>query len=330
MIHTHSLWIRNQKTIRPLHFRNCATALLGGLLVFCGVIAAEASTFDVYVASFGNGTVYQVPDTFGGAAVGAGQVFASGYASPYALTTHADGVYVGQLFNGQILRNGSSPANLFATSPNQVYDMSFADAGNLHVVGGGQPLAHVFNSNGVFQGSYNTGANGDGIDYAPSDGVYVAHVNTISRHTGSGTGYVNATSPGLAAQFFTSTLQQIVKGPDGFLYTSSYNIDNTIFRVDPLTGATTDLFPSSTVVIGSTTNNIQPVGLDIGPDNKLYFTDWFNFYLYRANLDGSNPELVATGFVNPVGIDFSIPEPSTAMLLAMGGLLAWRRSRGKK
>jgi hypothetical protein len=302
--------------------RRLHAAILSVFLIVGSTIWVKATGIDIYVASYGSGEVYRVPDTFGGGTVGLSQLFASGFSSPYALAIKDYQVYVGQLFNGQIYRN--STANLFATSPNQIFDMDFADSGNLHVVGS-TSLAHVFNSNGVFQGSYSTGnSNGHGIDYDPVDGVHVAHPNSISHLTGSGTSYVDGTPPLLAAAFFNSSLQNIVKGPDGSLYASSYNADNTIYKVNPVTGVAIDLFPTSSVTIGGTNFNIQPIGVGIGPDNNLYFTDWFNFYLFRTDLNGGNPEIVAKGFVNPVGIDF-VPEPSAALLLVVSGLLIWRQ-----
>ena len=43
----------------------------------------------------------------------------------------------------------------------------------------------------------------------------------------------------------------------------------------------------------------------------------------KADFDGSNPEIVATGFVQPAGIDF-IPEPSSLALLAACAMLRRR------
>ena len=68
----------------------------------------------------------------------------------------------------------------------------------------------------------------------------------------------------------------------------------------------------------------------MGPDGLLYFTDYNDGLLIRSNLDGTNPELVASGLTNPSAIAF-VPEPSLAGVAA-GGLATMlvRRSRRRR
>ena len=290
-----------------------AAAAAGLLFIACATPGAWADVFNIYVVADGNGDVYQIPSNFAGAAVGSGQIFASGYTAaltPSPTTASAE-LYIAQI-DGQIfVKNaasapggtGSAFANVAATT----YDMDFADAGNLQAVGGTNSTVTVLNSGGSIIGTYaiTGGTVIAGIDYAPGDGVYVAEGSHIQHMVGSGTSYIDATSAGLAAvtvgssQFF----QQIIKATDGNLYTSNFQSGGgvNIYRINPTTGAETQLFPANgQLTIGATTySTIGPTGVEEGPDGRLYFADYHNNRIFSINLDGTDPELVATGVSGP-------------------------------
>lgn len=323
--------------------QNVRVSILTFALLTSLATGVNATTFNIYVASNGNNTVYEIPDDFSGAAVGSGQIFGNGYTGAYALASLNTDVYVGQL-NGQVYRKasnvgGAGTGTLFATATASLYDMDFADSNNLHVAGSASNV-QVFNSSGAPQGTYSIAGAAGGIDYAPGDGVYltkaIVGTNTIQLFTGAGTTYTDSTPAGLAAASFTQFLQQIAKGPDGFLYAADFQsavttTNSKIYRVNPTTGVHTNLFPSGIVTVGVTPYGISPVGLDIGPDGKLYFTDYKNNYLFRSALDGSNAEIVATGFNSPTGITFSlVPEPTSFGILSFGIIAVLTRCRRRK
>jgi hypothetical protein len=334
--------------LRGLHRLALLAVIAGCFSVSFCKSASAAATFNVFVASFGNSTVYQLPDDFGGAAVGSGQIFANGFSgAPYSLASLNREVYIGQ-FNGDekvykkgAFDNTAGPGSVYVTVGSSVYDLDFADNNNLHVVGPSTTV-NVYSTAQSLVGTYSFAATGTagGVDYAPGDGVYVTRVitggpNSVVRLTGSGSSFTGATSAGLAADTYTNFLQQIVKAPNGQLYMASYAADDTIYRIDPTTGAFVDLFPTSTITIGLTSYVLRPVGLDFGPDNKIYFTNYDGTdggKLFRFSLDvngnATGPELVATGFSNPVGITFvPLPEPATFGLAGVGLLVMLTRRK---
>ena len=325
----------------------CRLTLLALLLLACAAQPATADTIDIFVANTGDNNVYEIPSTFGGATVGPSQVFGSGYTSPYALAARNGTVYVGDTGDGAIYSKAAigGPAgtgSLFTTA-GTLYDMTFADSNNLHVVGPSTTV-HVFNSAGTAIGTYgfNVASGGSGgITYSPGTGIYLTNLNggKIQLMTGSAASYSDATPALLAAATIPNFPQQIKMGPDGNLYVAQFTSapGDDIFRVNPSTGVVTPLFPGG-VTIGATTYQIQPVGLAIGPDGLLYFGDYNHKDLFRSNLDGSNPEIVAMGFNQPTGIAFVVvPEPMSCGQLGLGamavivpaGLARRRRNRAR-
>jgi len=61
----------------------------------------------------------------------------------------------------------------------------------------------------------------------------------------------------------------------------------------------------------------------------MYWTDFERGIIQRANMDGSQIESIVTGLVAPYGIAFGpVPEPSTLLLLGLGGLLLYKKRKG--
>ena len=72
------------------------------VLLACVAESATAAAFNIYVASNGDNTVYEVPSNFSGAVVGSGQIFGNGYSGDYALATLSGNVYVGDITDGKV------------------------------------------------------------------------------------------------------------------------------------------------------------------------------------------------------------------------------------
>ncbi len=63
---------------------------------------------------------------------------------------------------------------------------------------------------------------------------------------------------------------------------------------------------------------------------ELFWSNKSANRISKADLDGSNVQTVLTLAGTPAGIDVVIPEPTTILTLALGGLLLRRRKRRAK
>lgn len=159
-----------------------------------------------------------------------------------------------------------------------------------------------------------------GVVFGPDENLYVA------RHRG-------AFEPGEILRFDGQTgdfmdvfavadaaggLRGITFGPDGDLYASFDASSPGVLRFDGVTGQSKGVFADGAGVLD------MPDGLGFGPDGNVYVSGHYSGNV--ARFDGMTGQFVDVfaQVVTPTYLTF-IPEPRTAILLAIGALAVPRR-----
>jgi DNA-binding beta-propeller fold protein YncE len=193
---------------------------------------------------------------------------------------------------------------------------------------------HIFNTATKAQVGLVVAPSGAAIDVqlsADETSLYLASYSTnrVWRYTGSGATWIqDFTFDGDGELAVPATVEGIAVDGNGNIYTTAYG-GGAVYKYDAVT-QTTSLLLSTLTDFG-----LQPIGVEIGPDNKLYigtFSGAGTNKLLRYNLNGTKdatlatPGVFASGLDFPITVDFKlIPEPASLTLLALGGFALLRR-----
>lgn len=160
-----------------------------------------------------------------------------------------------------------------------------------------------------------------GVVFGPDEDLYVAHnpggpaePGTILRFDGQTGECVGV----FAVSDTPGDLRGITFGPDGDLYGSFDASSPGVLRFDGTTGQSKGVFADGAGVFN------MPDGLGFGPDGNLYVSGYGSGNVTR--FDGTTGQLidVFAQVPAPTYLTF-IPEPTAAILLAIGALAAARR-----
>lgn len=108
-------------------------------------------------------------------------------------------------------------------------------------------------------------------------------------------------------------------GSDGSLYVASQG-NQSILKIAPGGG-------DGSVSQFYTSGDSFPIGIALDEQDNVYFTDVQNNQIIKVT-QGGEASVFATGFSQPAGLLFVVPEPGTLALVALSGVFFLRR-RGK-
>jgi sugar lactone lactonase YvrE len=174
------------------------------------------------------------------------------------------------------------------------------------------------------------------IDVQLSGGfIYVGAYssNKVYRYTGSGAAWLqDMTFDGDGVVDMPATLEGIAVDGAGNVYSTAFG-PGIVAKYTPGSGV-------STLINVAADFGLQPIGVEVGPDDKLYVGVYAGFgsnKILRFNLDGTpdatlpTPGVFASGLDYAVQVDFKIiPEPASFALLALGGGLMVLRRRASR
>lgn len=285
---------------------NSSTLIRSAVVAVFFLIAASIAVAEsFYVSNSGNNTISLLSSS------GSVSLFASGIPNPQGLALNRDGnLFVASHDAAAIYKvTPTGTVSLFTGGVGGVFGVAFDSAGVLYAAGNNtiskiSPLGVVTTFVTLLDEQlFGLAFGSDGDLYVSTD----IH-NTITRVTG--TGIVTPFASGQGISF----PQGLEFGSDGLLYVSQAG--NTILKIDSFGNA-------------STFSAGEPGTTDVAFDSNgfLYSANAANGTVTRIPPTGGSGSTFAFGLNQPAFI-IPVPEPSSAILLCLGGMfLTFRRGR---
>lgn len=301
----------------------CPTRALRIALFCCcfAITAAEVSQAGMILASLVNGTVRKY-DSVTGADLG---IFASGFSSPSAIgyePARANNGFVGSVYiadyNANLVRKyttGGVFLGNFGSGYNGPEGIVVDSAGNVYVSNYGSSETRKFNSGGGLITAFNVGGNPEEIRIA-SNGDLLVNVYSgpnggkVRRFTSAGT-FVSDFATGLSNNL------PLVVDSSGNAYVGEFGGSQRVMKYSPAGGLSIDSAALGFNIYGLAFN-------ELGELLVARFNTTSTIYRYDQNLNLLNTFATTTSNFTHIGY---IPEPSSALLLALALLGATRYRR---
>jgi len=312
-------------------------------------LTAQAA-IELWVSNLGDETVKAYNPT-NGAFVGT-VASGGGLTNPQGMALGADGLLYVASSTNEVKRfnpsTGTFVDNFVTVSGgglNVPIGIAFGPNGNLYVSDYGNNTVKQFDGTGTLASSV-ASSQPEGLAFGPDGKLYVSvSGGTAIRQYDpiAMTSLGNFTAPGSGDPQVGGNLLfgfDLTFGPDGNLYVTEFSPAG-LLRYDGSTGA----FMAGPYAAGNDatggfanfSNAPNPAnltggsGLAFGPDGNLYVASFFQNRI--AKFDGTTGVYIgdfpASGLSNPWSVMFA-PEPSSMVLMSLGGLLIGRRCRNTR
>ncbi|HSI10664.1 MAG TPA: SMP-30/gluconolactonase/LRE family protein [Chthoniobacter sp.] len=291
-----------------------AALSVAGLCFTGGLARADFSIYVEYNPS-GIGSIVKYDS------LGNGTAFASGFQFPEGLVQDSLGnFYLVDEFNANIVKvpaAGGSGTILAHVSDPAPYDIAIDVSGNLYVANYVFGTITKYSSTGTSLGTFISSglSNPDGLAFDAAGNLYVSSYTgaSVKKYDSSGT---------LLATYTTGS------GPQGMTFDSSGNLFVALTNL----GIVEKFSPTGTDLGAFISGVTSPTDLAFDPLGNLYVTSWTpsTGSVLKYSSTGTSLGTFATGG-SPTGILIvnNVPEPGSALLLAMAGgtMLGLRRRR---
>ncbi len=213
--------------------------------------------------------------------------------------------------------------------PFPIYGLGFTGPGQLSAVDARGNVFSVNPANAaetpIFSsGTFPNGGGGDGHGSLYVFDGATGNVDAINVASGSVTPITNF--PNAQSTGFTAI------APDGSLYMTVYNLTSAgydLYRIDPTTGNSTDIGPSSAQLLAGVFVGSTLYGFDqFGGIDTIDTTTGAETLVAHYSLPGGDPgidPIYSAAFQAQ-----SVPEPSSLLLLAIGGIAAGLTAAGRR
>jgi sugar lactone lactonase YvrE len=240
--------------------------------------------------------------------------FASDLNRPQGLAFNSSGnLYAADSGYGTIEKfDSSGNISTFASGLDTPLGLAFDSSSNLYVAcfPSGVGTIEKFDSSGN-RSTFASGLGGpQGLAFDSSGNLYVATSSTIEKFDSSGNGSIFASGLG--------SPQGLAFDSSGNLYVASF-YDSTIEKFD--SSGNGSLFASGLS---------RPLGLAFDSSDNLYVAN-FRGMIYKFDSSGNRSTFASGLNYYPNFIATQVPEPASAMLMAIGGaILSFRRKHLKR
>ena len=302
--------------------RQIASAGLTKLLTIAFVCALvgmnvnNATAQMLLVSVDGNGSNIRSFNPTTGALLSA--TFITGQQSPYQMATEAGRIYTAQITTGSNVGIYSDTGSSLGSIATSARPIGVAVSGtNLYVAGFATNTVarHNASTGALLNANFITGFSGlRNLQVDGSGNIFVAAfggTNNVTKWDSAGVAVAGFTTINLA-----SAIGLALNGNDLFVS----NLNTTVSRYNATTGA---LLNASFV-----TGLSSAAGMEV-LNNTLYVASYGvgRVGTYNATTGAAINATFITGLGNPTDVMFVIPEPSTSLMLMLGGLALMLRQR---